>query len=73
MLQRRSFALDADVIPSMPDWLKELAESEGIGSAKDKADKDAIWVGELTDDLTVAIALREWEKAASLVEQGKRC
>lgn len=40
------------------------------GGAKEKADKDAIWVNELTDELTVAIALREWEKAVSLVEKG---
>ena len=35
-----------------------------------KSDKDAIWVGELTDNLTVAIALREWDKAVALVEEG---
>lgn len=43
----------------------------GMGSdAKDKAERDARWVGEWADELTVAIALREWEKAVTLVEQG---
>lgn len=41
------------------------------GGAKDKADRDALWVGEWADDLTVAIALREWEKAVTLAEEGK--
>jgi hypothetical protein len=43
----------------------------GVGSdAKEKAERDARWVGEWADELTVAIALREWEKAVTLVEQG---
>ncbi|KAL1715903.1 Cullin repeat-like-containing domain protein [Schizophyllum commune] len=33
--------------------------------------RDGRWVGEWADELTVAIALREWEKAVALVEQGK--
>jgi hypothetical protein len=40
-------------------------------SAKEKAERDARWVGEFADELTVAIALREWDQAVSLVEQGQ--
>jgi hypothetical protein len=57
----------------MPDWMADLAQrSGGDGSnAKEKAEKDARWVGEFADELTVAIALREWEQAVSLIEQGQ--
>jgi exocyst complex component 8 len=59
----------------MPDWMAELAKRGGEvpgmeNGAKEKAERDALWVGEWADDLTVAIALREWEKAVILVEQG---
>lgn len=58
--------------PAVPDWMAELAERAGEhGAGKEKAEKDARWVGEFSDDLTVAIALREWEKAVNLVEQGQ--
>jgi hypothetical protein len=46
-----------------------LSESAG-GGAKDKAERDARFVGDFTDDLTVAIALREFERAVQLVEEG---
>jgi hypothetical protein len=39
--------------------------------AKEKAERDARWVGEWSDDLTVAIALKEWSKAVDLVEKGQ--
>ena len=52
------------------EWMNELALQSGLGGAKEKSDKDALWVGELTDKLTVAIALREWDKAVALVEEG---
>ena len=52
------------------EWMNELALNSSMGGVKDKSDKDAIWVGELTDNLTVAIALREWDKAVALVEEG---
>jgi exocyst complex component 8 len=59
-------------IPAMPDWMAELAQkAPGDGStAKSKAELTSRWVGEFADDLTVAIALREWDKAVTLVEQG---
>jgi exocyst complex component 8 len=49
--------------------LNQRASSDDSG-AKEKAEQDARWVGDWSDELTVAIALREWEKAVVLVEQG---
>ncbi|TFK56343.1 hypothetical protein OE88DRAFT_1649567 [Heliocybe sulcata] len=63
-----------DKIPPMPDWMSDLAQAAGMGmapSAKEKHEKDARWVGEFTDELTVAIALREWDRAVELIEQGE--
>lgn len=61
--------------PPVPDWMAELAKRGGeipglATDAKDKAERDTRWVGEWSDDLTVAIALKEWSKAVDLVEQG---
>lgn len=58
--------------PAMPDWMADLAQRAGGdgGRGKEKAEKDARWVGEFADELTVAIALRDWEQAVTLVEQG---
>ena len=58
----------------MNDWMADLARNAGVNvgsSASDKSERDGRWVGEWADELTVAIALREWEKAVALVEQGK--
>ena len=53
--------------------LKQRAGDEDSG-AKEKAERDARWVGDWSDELTVAIALREWENAVVLVEEGQsRC
>jgi hypothetical protein len=46
-----------------------LSESSG-GGAKDKAERDARIIGDFTDDLTVAIALKEFERAVQLVQDG---
>jgi len=57
-----------------PEWMGELAlkAREAAGSdGKDKAERDARWTGDWADELTVAIALREWEKATKLIEEGK--
>jgi len=55
----------------MPDWMTDLVQIPGMGpSAQDKAEGDARWAGDFTDKLTVAIALREWEQAVLLVEEG---
>jgi len=56
----------------MPDWMTDLVQKSGMGpSAQDKAEGDARWAGDFADKLTVAIALREWEQAVSLVEEGE--
>jgi exocyst complex component 8 len=49
--------------------LAERAGGDG-SSAKEKAERDARWVGEFADELTVAIALRDWDQAVALVEEG---
>jgi hypothetical protein len=59
----------------MPEWMVDIAKKggdiPGMGSsAKDKAERDARWVGEWSDELIVAIALKEWTKAVDLVDQG---
>ena len=54
----------------MPDWMADLVQKPGP-SAQDKAEGDARWAGDFADRLTVAIALREWEQAVSLVEEGE--
>ncbi|EGO31220.1 hypothetical protein SERLADRAFT_432868 [Serpula lacrymans var. lacrymans S7.9] len=70
---RASAVFNMDQIPSGPEWMAELAERAGVegSTAKDKAERDARWMGEFADDLTVAIALRQWDQAVKLVEQGK--
>lgn len=68
--QRHSLVLGNDV-PPMPDFLAHLADKADMGSsAKEKAERDARWVGDFTDELTVAIALRQWDQAVKLVEEG---
>ncbi|KAJ7665460.1 nuclear mRNA splicing protein [Mycena polygramma] len=66
---------NSDRMPPIPDWMADLAradpDSVAGADAKEKAERDARWVGEWADELTVAIALREWEKATALVETGK--
>lgn len=58
-------------MPPVPDWMADLvAKSDLNGNAKEKAERDARWVGDFTDDLIVAIALREWDRAVQLVEEG---
>ncbi|KAJ3570629.1 hypothetical protein NP233_g4270 [Leucocoprinus birnbaumii] len=68
----------SSAIPPMPEWMADLARRGGefpgaseADDAKEKTERDARWVGEWSDDLTVAIALREWTKAVDLVEQGQ--
>lgn len=58
-------------IPPVPDWMSDLAQQAGMSdSAKENAERDARWVGDFADALNVAIALREWDRAVELVEQG---
>jgi hypothetical protein len=58
-------------IPPVPDLMSDLAQQAGMSdSAKESAERDARWIGDFADDLNVAIALREWDRAVELVEQG---
>lgn len=68
--QRSSHAFEK--LPSMPDWMADLAQKSGMGSsAQEKAEGDARWASDFADRLTVAIALREWGQAVLLVEEGE--
>jgi hypothetical protein len=61
-----------DKVPPVPDWMTDLNQRAGgdTSGAKEKAERDAKWVGEWADELTVAIALKEWDQAVELVEKG---
>jgi hypothetical protein len=51
--------------------MTDLAQQTGMSDgAKEVAERDARWIGDFADQLTVAIALREWDTAVDLVEQG---
>ncbi|THH02363.1 hypothetical protein EW026_g529 [Hermanssonia centrifuga] len=55
-----------------PDFLAEIAAKSEMGSTvSDKAERDLRWVGDFSDDLTVAVALRQWDRAVSLIEDGE--
>lgn len=63
-------------IPPMPEWMADLArrggDIPGAGAdAKEKVERDARWTNDWADQLTVAIALREWAKAVELVEKAQ--
>jgi hypothetical protein len=67
--QRNSIALGD--VPPVPDWMADLAQQAGMSeSAKETSERDARWIGDFADQLTMAIALREWDTAVDLVEQG---
>ncbi|KAJ8579270.1 hypothetical protein M405DRAFT_886504, partial [Rhizopogon salebrosus TDB-379] len=71
---RNSMTFHPDKMPPLPDWMAELARGAGIDgdtSARDKSERDGRFVSDLSDDLTVAIALRSWERAVELVEEGR--
>jgi len=57
---------DPSSMPAMPVWAAEA----GAGGAKEKAEADTRWISDFSDDLTVAIALHEWDEAVRLVEEG---
>lgn len=59
-------------MPSLPDWLNEIAAQEGLGNdVKEKAELDELWIENFIDDLTVAVALRQWDEAVRFIEDGK--
>ncbi|KAI0829081.1 hypothetical protein BC628DRAFT_1315984 [Trametes gibbosa] len=70
---RGSMAFNGEGVPPLPEWMAELASKTGeLGAtAKEKAERDARWIGDWSDDLTVAVALREWDRAVALVEEGE--
>ncbi|KAI0937467.1 hypothetical protein AcV5_005372 [Taiwanofungus camphoratus] len=69
---RNSIAFGGEAAPPVPNWLEDLVGQTEVGSsAKEKAEQDARWIGDFSDDLTVSIALREWDKAVKLVEKGE--
>ncbi|KAG8804158.1 exocyst complex component exo84, partial [Serendipita sp. 399] len=65
-----------EAIPPMPGmnpaaWSSEMRRFDFLGG-KDKAEGDLRWISEFCDNLTVAIALREWDEAVKLVEEGRK-
>ena len=64
-----SAAQSLDFTAPMPEWIKD-AVGENSASAKEKAEKDKLWMDDFTDRLIVAIALHKWDDAVALVEEG---
>jgi hypothetical protein len=64
--------MSTDKAPPVPDWMADLTARSGGDTtvAKEKLERDARWAGEWSDELNVAIALKEWETAVALIEQG---
>ncbi|KAG1771203.1 hypothetical protein EDD22DRAFT_863735 [Suillus occidentalis] len=63
---RLRWTLNPDQMPPLPDWMAELARKAGVDgdtSARDKSESDARFI--------IAIALRSWERAVELVEEGR--
>lgn len=52
-------------VPALPSYL--LQDAAG---SKEQSEWDAKWIGDFTDELAVAIALRQWDEALALVEKG---
>ncbi|KIY73370.1 hypothetical protein CYLTODRAFT_417056 [Cylindrobasidium torrendii FP15055 ss-10] len=53
------------------EWMEFAGRETASNSTKEKTESDALWASEWADDLTVAIALKEWEKATKLAEEGR--
>lgn len=73
---RTSTAFNLEKLPPLPqDWMAELARAANSPSpssdAKAKSDRDARALSELSDDLTVAIALCDWSRAVTLAESAR--
>ena len=54
----------------MPDFLAEMSGKADGSSVKEKSERDDRWITDFSDNLTVAIALRKWDHAVALVEEG---
>ncbi|KZV86381.1 hypothetical protein EXIGLDRAFT_681055 [Exidia glandulosa HHB12029] len=63
-----------EAMPALPAWLSSMAPPN-VGDPADgktKNEQDSRWIDNFCDKLTVAIALREWEEAVQLVEEGEK-
>ncbi|QRV80374.1 exocyst complex component EXO84 [Ceratobasidium sp. AG-Ba] len=60
---------EPDAMPALPAWMIDMAS--GSGAAQAKAEQDAQWTNNFIDDLTVAVALRDWDEAVDLVVKGQ--
>lgn len=68
---RSSMTFNVETMPPIPTWMADLVGQTEMGAtAKEKAERDARWMGDYCDELTVSIALREWDKAVELVDKG---
>ncbi|KAF8314536.1 hypothetical protein DL93DRAFT_2058184 [Clavulina sp. PMI_390] len=66
--QRMSIVGDLPPMPPLPG----AGPSSATGGAQAKVEEDARWIGEFTDELAVAVALRNWVPALDLIDQGKQ-
>ncbi len=57
-------------VPPLPLWLKDMTEKEESQDSKAKLERDLRRANELTDNLSVAIALRDWDEAIAMVDSG---
>ncbi|KAF8435627.1 hypothetical protein L210DRAFT_3483933 [Boletus edulis BED1] len=76
--QRPSAIFNLDKLPPLADWMAELARAANAStpgaaeaSSRAKSDRNARALSDLSDDLTVAIALRDWPRAVKLAESAR--
>ncbi|KAG9100956.1 exocyst complex component exo84 [Ceratobasidium sp. UAMH 11750] len=62
-------SMEPDAMPALPAWMLDMAS--GSGTAQARAEQDAQWMNSFTDELTVAVALRDWGEAVDLVVKGQ--
>ncbi|KAG9081273.1 exocyst complex component exo84 [Ceratobasidium sp. 370] len=62
-------SVEPDAMPALPAWMLDMAS--GSGAAQAKAEQDAQWINNFTDDLTVAVALQDWDEAVDLMVKGQ--
>ncbi|KAG8219361.1 hypothetical protein J3R82DRAFT_278 [Butyriboletus roseoflavus] len=75
---RASAVFNLDKLPPLSDWMSELARAANSSSpavaeasTRAKNDRNARALSELSDDLTVAIALRAWPRAVKLADSAR--
>jgi len=76
--QRASAVFNLDKLPPLSEWMSELARAANSStttsadaSSRAKSDRNAHALSELSDGLTVAIALRAWPRAVELAESAR--